>query len=319
MSSKFLEIYPEYNLETLPKYLVEQINDAIVMGKNKKIILTPDGKKYHLGNKLNHLSGSQWTYFTNSVINTRYLTNGIDNDAYSIRKIHPSPKPPSLIREIIEFFTKENEMVLDYFMGVGSTLIAASKSNRKAVGIELESKYVEAYETASTQLGLNSQKVYIGDSRKIISNLDFINEYKSKFKLVVIDPPYQDMMSRVKTGDDISKYGKIKTPFTTLANDFGNMKEDEFWNELVSLIKNSSQLLTNDSHMVVFIKDLQPDGKNHNLLHAKAIESINKLDEFRYVGMKIWADQTAKLFPYGYPYSFVATQIHQYILFFKKI
>jgi DNA modification methylase len=197
-------------------------------------------------------------------------------------------------------------MVLDYFMGVGSTLIAASKSNRKAVGIELESKYVEAYEKASTQLGLNSQKVYIGDSREIISNLDFINEYKSKFKLVVIDPPYQDMMSRVKTGDDISKYGKIKTPFTTLANDFGNMKEDEFWNELVSLIKNSSQLLTNDSHMVVFIKDLQPDGKNHNLLHAKAIERINKLDEFRYVGMKIWADQTAKLFPYGYPYSFVA-------------
>ena len=37
---------------------------------------------------------------------------------------------------IINFFTKENEYVLDYFMGVGGTLLGASLSNRNALGID---------------------------------------------------------------------------------------------------------------------------------------------------------------------------------------
>jgi DNA modification methylase len=318
MSLKFKEGYPDYDLSSLPKYVRDQIDDAVITGKSKKIVLTPDGKKYHLGNKLNHLSGAEWTYYTNSVINTKFTTTGKDSDAHKIRKIHPSPKPPKLIKDIIEFFTKENDWVFDYFMGVGATLLAASMSNRQAVGIELDKKYVDAYEKANDFLELSKQKTFVGDSREIIKDSKFINEYKSKFKLVVIDPPYQDMMSRVKTGEDIAKYGKMGTPFTKSDQDFGNMTEKQFWIELVRLIESTSHLLSQGAHMAIFIKDMQPIEKNHNLLHAKLIEKVNELDDFRYIGMKIWADQTANLYPYGYPYSFVATQIHQYIVFFKK-
>ena len=44
----------------------------------------------------------------------------------------------------------------------------------------------------------------------------------------------------------------------------------------------------------------------------------NEIENIQYKGLKIWADQTSKLFPYGYPFSFVANQIHQYILIFRK-
>ena len=50
--------------------------------------------------------------FLNSVITTRYSTSGSDSYAHEIRKIHPSPKPPQLMRQIIEFFTKEGVLFL---------------------------------------------------------------------------------------------------------------------------------------------------------------------------------------------------------------
>ena len=67
-----------------------------------------------MNNRLNDLPGGEWTFFLNSVVNTRYVTGGEEGYAHHIRKIHPSPKPPQLMRQIIEFFTKENEMVFDY-------------------------------------------------------------------------------------------------------------------------------------------------------------------------------------------------------------
>ena len=45
-----------------------------------------------------------------------------------------------------------------------------------------------------------------------------------------------------------------------------------------------------------------------------SIDELNKIPDLYYKGLKIWADQTAKLYPYGYPFSYVSTQIHQYIL-----
>ena len=44
---------------------------------------------------------------------------------HHIRKIHPTPKPPQLMRDLIQFFTKEGELVFDTFMGVGGTLLGA--------------------------------------------------------------------------------------------------------------------------------------------------------------------------------------------------
>lgn len=86
------------------------------------MIILPDREKYQINNLLNELSGGNWLNFTTSVFTTFYSTNGKDSYAHEIRKIHPSPKPPQLMKEIIEFFTKENELIFDYFMGVGGSL-----------------------------------------------------------------------------------------------------------------------------------------------------------------------------------------------------
>ncbi len=55
---------------------------------------------------------------------------------------HPTEKPVELLRILIESSSTLGEMVLDPCMGVGSTLVAAILSGRKAVGIELDAQYL---------------------------------------------------------------------------------------------------------------------------------------------------------------------------------
>lgn len=56
---------------------------------------------------------------------------------------HPTEKPVPLLRELIESSSCIGETVLDPFMGVGSTLVAAQIEGRKAIGIELDERYCE--------------------------------------------------------------------------------------------------------------------------------------------------------------------------------
>lgn len=57
------------------------------------------------------------------------------------RPDHPCPKPLPLMRKLIEDFTDPGELILDPFMGSGTTLRAAKDLGRRAIGIELEEKY----------------------------------------------------------------------------------------------------------------------------------------------------------------------------------
>ena len=54
---------------------------------------------------------------------------------------HPTVKPVKVLAYLIRLISKENDVVLDMFMGSGSTGVAAVKLNRKFIGIELEQEY----------------------------------------------------------------------------------------------------------------------------------------------------------------------------------
>jgi DNA modification methylase len=57
--------------------------------------------------------------------------------------LHPTQKPVELAVMAIENILQRNKIVLDLFLGSGSTLIAAEKTNRKCYGMELDPKYCD--------------------------------------------------------------------------------------------------------------------------------------------------------------------------------
>ena len=316
----FSEVYESTVSLNLPDWVLKKIDSARIFGDSKQMLIFPDGEKYQISNPLNNLSGGDWLNFTTSVFSTFYTTNGKDSYAHDIRKIHPSPKPPQLMKEIIEFFTKENELVFDYFMGVGGSLLGAGLCNRKAIGIDLNEKYIETYKNAAKEIGVDIFSTKCGDCLEILNNEKEMESLLSdeKISLVLIDPPYANMMSKEKTGGDIAVYGNKATPFTNDERDFGNLSQTAFFDSLKQSVELVLPYIKKHGYIVIFIKDLQPNKKELNLLHADIIKKINEIPNLNYKGLRIWADRSAKLFPYGYPFSFVANQIHQYILVFRK-
>ena len=56
-------------------------------------------------------------------------------------KLHPTQKPVALLEYLIKTYTNENETVLDFTMGSGSTGVACLNTNRKFIGVELDENY----------------------------------------------------------------------------------------------------------------------------------------------------------------------------------
>ena len=60
------------------------------------------------------------------------------------RRVHPTQKPVALMAWIIHGHTKENQLIVDPYMGSGPVLLAAKNLSRRAIGIETEEEYCEA-------------------------------------------------------------------------------------------------------------------------------------------------------------------------------
>lgn len=59
---------------------------------------------------------------------------------------HPTPKPKTFIKEILNLFSKENDIVLDPFVGSGSTALACKLLKRNYIGLEINPDYCKLSE-----------------------------------------------------------------------------------------------------------------------------------------------------------------------------
>ena len=86
------------------------------------------------------------------------------------KDIHPAVFPISLPKKCIELFTHRGELVLDPFLGIGSTLIAARDLTRNAVGFDLNPKYTDFAKKRLAQLEMNFGDNLNRDSHRFLAN-----------------------------------------------------------------------------------------------------------------------------------------------------
>lgn len=105
----------------------------------RKNINNPHTNKAHIGININRTRGTDDGYRNpKSILKINKPVNS---------NIHPTQKPVALMEYLIKTYTNENELVLDFAMGSGTTGLACKNLNRKFIGIEKEEKYYKiAYE-----------------------------------------------------------------------------------------------------------------------------------------------------------------------------
>lgn len=83
-----------------------------------------------------------YTTFTKVVKKIVFRQQGFITDSKD-KRYHPTQKPSELVQMLIEQFSNEGDIILDPFLGSGTTAVAAVNTNRHYIGFELDEKYFD--------------------------------------------------------------------------------------------------------------------------------------------------------------------------------
>ncbi|PRX38902.1 excisionase family DNA binding protein [Planifilum fimeticola] len=282
----------------------------------------PSNTKRVVRNTLNDLSGKEWIAETKTVWFQKGL--GSSHPEAQIERLHPAPFSYQDVARLIRFFTKQGQRVLDPFVGVGSTLKAAVLNGRDAVGIEIVEKWVElSHKRMETEVGeraTGTYKVIHGDSTIEIPRLASQGEL---FDFIVTSPPYWSILGkkpdhkvkevRLKQGVDV-KYSNDE-------RDLGNIEDyDLFLDRLSEFFLNCWDVLHPGKYMAIVVSDFR-HGSKYIPFHSDLLNRLTKSSthrQFELHGIKILVQNHKKLYPYGYPSTYVPNIHHQYVLIFRK-
>ena len=101
-----------------------------------------DRRKKHSANHSSNITGMKKTYRPEDD-GSRYPISIIPCISEWGKDMHPTQKPVALMEYLVKTYTNENELVLDFTMGSGTTGVACKNLNRNFIGIELDEKYFE--------------------------------------------------------------------------------------------------------------------------------------------------------------------------------
>lgn len=117
---------------------------------NNRMVYNPQGlikvdkkwsrpKIYENGHNLSRVSHKleRVVEFENYPKSVLKFSNSNNNE----RGLHPTQKPVDLMEYLIKTYSSENDLVLDFTMGSGTTGVACVNTNRNFIGIELDEKY----------------------------------------------------------------------------------------------------------------------------------------------------------------------------------
>ncbi|MFC1651266.1 DNA methyltransferase [Candidatus Latescibacterota bacterium] len=271
-------------------------------------------------NHINCLNGKEWVKNQVAIWELYYEKRDVRN-----KDIHPASYPISLPRRCIELFTHPGELVVDPFMGIGSTLIAAQDTNRNAVGFDLNQKYVNYSKKRlndNSSLNLyNTKQISICDD-----SINILNYLKREtVSLYVTSPPYADLLNHERlhktSRTDLRKnhhYKKV-LQYSNNPRDLGTMQTKEYIKSLAEIYRKIKPLLKPKAHCIINVNDLWQSNKRYPI-HCDIIHALEKVG-YELRNIIIWDKRNLvnRIGIYGYPSNYITFTItFEYILDFWR-
>ena len=259
--------------------------------------------------RANDLDGRTWTRYSISI------WSDIRKTPDEIALGHPAIFPQQLVTRLIECFTRSDEkVILDPFMGSGSTIVAADRMGRTGIGFETSAEYYNLaarrlYNRELFQTSELTSQLYLVDARRM---REFLKP--ESVDLVITSPPYWDILSQKRTADykETRDYGSAPGDLSRIAD------YNEFLKELSQVFEKVYQVLKPSKYCIVIVMDLRKKDKFYPF-HSDIADFMQEIG-FIYDDIIIWdrRHEYNNMRPLGYPSVFRINKAHEYILIFKK-
>jgi DNA modification methylase len=257
--------------------------------------------------RLNELGGKVWTRYSISIWDV--VKTPEEN-----RLRHPAMFPVELCKRLIEIYTRKGDIVLDPFMGSGSTIVAARGLGRRGIGLDVNPEFVKLAKRRLSQQELPRESVpepeiHCRDAAELPDVVD-----PESVDLVVTSPPYWNIHQRRRTADY-----KESRPYSQLESDLGNIEDyQQFMSSLKVIFSRVHDALKVGKRCIVVVMDIRV-GSSFIPFHMDVVQKLREVG-FVLEDIVIWdrRKEYSNLRPLGFPYVFVVNKVHEYILIFRR-
>jgi DNA modification methylase len=244
---------------------------------------------------------------------------------------------------LIEFFTRSGELVLDPFAGVGGTLLGAAVAQgpRRALGVELEPRWVEVYRAVVAELSAerggrgprladlgpsdpggirtfdpSGLELRLGDALDVLPGLA-----DASVDFVATDPPYNVQLPLTMAGGRLAEaHANRRTDYAMVTDDPADLANSPdyptYLDRMEAVLGECRRLLRPGRYAAVIVRDAYQGGRylfTGADLAARA-QRVGLLPK----GDLVWYQAGTRLRPYGYPNAFVPNIAHQHILILRR-
>lgn len=194
------------------------------------------------------------------------------------KKVHPATFPIALAKKVIELFTHSGELVLDPFVGSGTTLVAACDLNRNAVGFDLQKEYVHlcaARLAENANMFNHTNQIAVQDDAR---NIPLYIE-KESASLIWTSPPYANLLNRKRKNKSrrnrkTEQLGKIEQ-YSQDERDLGTLELEDYSKAMGDIYEKLLSLLRPKGHCVINVPDMWRENQRITI-HVSLIEELRK-------------------------------------------